>query len=120
MNVEEVAKHLKRVDKLVLASSEVPEEDLSVNITDLYNRYKWGGAGPTPLPGAALSRLDLVERTADARWMRHFDGNGRELGVYRTTVGYYWLLRFDPALKQHSLQHVGTAADIDQRYGSQG
>ncbi len=117
MSAEDVAKHLKRVDKEILAGKEVPEADRSVNITDLYHRYKWGGLGPTPLPGPALQRFDIVERTADPRWMKHFDGNGRELGVYRTIVGYYWLLKFDSALKQHFLEHVGTAADVDQRYG---
>ncbi|MBX3275716.1 MAG: hypothetical protein KF729_35980 [Sandaracinaceae bacterium] len=118
MNVEDVAKHLKRVDKQVLAGQEVPPEDRSVNLTGLYERYKWGGPGPTPLPGPACQKLDVIERTADARWMRHFDGNGRELGVYRSIVGYYWLLRYDPGLKQHFLEHAGTAADIDTRYGS--
>ncbi|MCA9604215.1 MAG: hypothetical protein KC619_01385 [Myxococcales bacterium] len=117
MSAEDVAKHLKRVDKEILAGNEVPDEDRCVNITDLYHRYKWGGVGPTPLPGPACDRFGLVERTADSRWMRHFDGNGRELGVYRTTIGYYWLLRYDASLKQHYLEHVGTAADVDERYG---
>lgn len=117
MNVEDVAKHLKAVDKRILKGEDVPAEETSVNITDLYNRYKWGGAGPTPLPGPACKRLDVIERTADARWMRHFDGNGRELGVYRTTIGYYWLLRFDSALTRHYLEHAGTAADVDEKYG---
>ena len=117
MSAEEVAKHIMVVDKDVLAAKEVKGEDLSVNITDLYFRYKWGGVGPTPLPGPAVKKLQLMERTTDARWMSHFDGHKIDVGVYRSNVGYYWLLRFDPALTQHFLEHVGTAADVNDKYG---
>ena len=118
MSAEEVAEHIRRVDRLVLKGADVPEDDLSLNITDLYNRYKWGGAGPTPLPGAAIERLGLVEKTTDSRWLTHFTGNGRHVGVYRSVVGYYWLLRFDPEVRQHYLEHAGTAADINDKYGA--
>lgn len=117
MSVEDVASHLQRVDKAVLKSKKVTDDDMAVNITDLFFRYKWGGTGPTPLPEDALKRLSLVDRTTDSRWLGYFDGNGRHLGVYRTIPGYYWLLRYDAALTQHWLEHVGTAADVDERYG---
>jgi len=117
MSADEVADTLRRVDKDILDGKEVSDDDKSINITDLYARYKWGGAGPTPLPDDAKKRLRIEERTTDSRWMGHFDGNGREVGVYRTVIGYYWLLRFDPSLTQHWLVHVGTAADVADRYG---
>jgi len=118
MSAEEVAEHIKRVDRLVLKGTEVPAEDLTVDIAGLYTRYKWGGPGLTPLPGAAVTRLGLVEKTTDARWLRHFDGHARHVGVYRSAIGYYWLLRYDPELKHHHLDHAGTAADINDKYGT--
>ena len=45
------------------------------------------------------------------------DGNGKHLGVFRTNPGYYWLLRFDPALTQHWLDHIGTALDVAAKFG---
>lgn len=118
MSADDVAKHLERVDKAIRGGKEVPDADKSVNITDLYFRYKWGGMGPTPLPGPALKQINVVDRTTDSRWLPHFEGNGRHLGVYRTIPGYYWLLRFEAALTQHWLDHVGTAADVAERYGT--
>ena len=118
MSAEDVAKHLERVDKAIRGGKEVPDAEKSVNITDLYFRYKWGGMGPTPLPGPALKQINVVDRTTDSRWLPHFEGNGRPLGVYRTVPGYYWLLRFEPALTQHLLDHVGTAHDVAERYGT--
>ena len=117
MSAEEVADTLRRVDKNILDGKDVSDDEKSINITDLYQRYKWGGAGPTPLPDDAKKRLRIEERTTDSRWMSHFDGNGREVGVYRTVIGYYWLLKFDSSLTQHWLVHVGTAADVADRYG---
>lgn len=117
MSAEEVATHLRRVDKLILAGKDVSADDLSVHITDLYHRYKWGGAGPTPLPEDAVKRFKIEDRTADPRWMAHFDGHSVDVGIYRSVVGYYWLLRYDPSLRQHHLKHVGTAADVNEKYG---
>ena len=118
MSVEEVAAHLERVDKALRAGKDVADDDKKVNITDLYFRYKWGGMSPSPLPNDALKKLKLVDRTTDSRWLPYFDGNGKHLGVYRTNPGYYWLLRFDGALTQHWLDHVGTAADVEGRFGN--
>ena len=118
MSAEEVAEHIRRVDRLILKGTEVPEEDLTLNIASLYDRYKWGGAGPTPLPGDATKRLGLEEKTTDSRWLNHFAKSSLELGVYRSVIGYYWLLRFDPELKNHHLEHAGTAADINDKYGT--
>ncbi len=117
MSADEVATHLARVDKALRAGKEVADDEKAVNITDLMFRYKWGGTGPTPLPGDALTKMKLVDRTTDGRWLPYFDGNGTHLGVYRTIPGYYWLLRFDSALTQHWLEHVGTAADVHERFG---
>lgn len=117
MSVEDVASQMDRVDNAIRKGKEVGDEEKAVDITDLMFRYKWGGMGPTPLPEDAMKRLKVLDRTTDSRWLPYFDGNGTHLGVYRTIPGYYWLLRFDSALTQHWLEHVGTAADVNERFG---
>ncbi|HHH29136.1 MAG TPA: hypothetical protein ENK57_12435 [Polyangiaceae bacterium] len=118
MSAEEVAEHIRSVDRLILKGKDVPAEDLVVNISALYDRYKWGGGGPTPLSESAIGLLGLEERTTDGRWMNHFDGHGSHVGVYRSVVGYYWLLRYDATTKSHTFEHVGAAADVNDKYGT--
>lgn len=117
MSAEDVAKEMMRIDKEFRDGREVGEPDRSINITGLYRRYDWGGAGPTPLSGPACKRLGISDRSADTRWMNYFNGHRSDLGIYRTQVGYYWLLRFDPAMGEHYLDHAGSAADVNERYG---
>lgn len=117
MSVEEAKAHIDRVDRALRKGGAVEDDDRTVNLTDCYRRYGWGGAGPTPLPEDALKQLALLERTGDDRWSKHFLSNGVHLGLYRSNVGYYWLLRYDGALGQHFLEHAGTAHDVEQRFG---
>jgi len=117
MKVEDVVGQIARVDRTIRNGDAVEDADRSINITGLYRRYGWGGAGPTPLSDDAQKQLQLADRTADDRWSEHFRANGRDLGLYRSLVGYYWLLRFDGAIGEHWLDHVGTAHDTATRFG---
>lgn len=120
MSAEEVASQIADVDRRLRDGHEVPAAEKSINITGLYRRYSWGGSGPAPLPADAQKRLNVSDRTGDNRWSKHFMGNGRHLGVYRSLIGYYWLLRYDGAMSEHWLQNVGSAFDVEQRYGGNG
>ena len=117
MSVDETAGRIDRVDRAMRKGGDVEEADRSINITGLYRRYGWSSGGPAPLPDDAMKQLKLVERTGDDRWSKHFRANGVHLGLYRTNVGYYWLLRYDGALGEHFLDNVGTAHDVEQRFG---
>jgi|SRR5687767_12561830 hypothetical protein len=116
---EEVAAHIERVDKVLNGRGKVADEDKAINIQALYARYGWGDAA-TSLPGDALSKLRLEDKTPDPRWAKHFLGNAMHLGVYRSRIGFYWILRFDAALRQHWLENVGSAYDVEQRFGPKG
>lgn len=117
MSVEEAAGHIDRVDRSLRRGIAVEDDDKSLNITGLYRRYGWSGGGPAPLPDDAMKQMKLLERTGDDRWSKHFLASGVHLGLYRTNVGYYWLLRYDGALGEHWLDNVGTAQDVEQRFG---
>ncbi len=117
MSLEEIASHIDGVDRRTRDGAEVDAAEKSINVTGLYRRYGWGSGGPTPLPGEGLPKLKLLDKTADDRWSAHFLGSGRHLGVYRTNVGYYWVLRYDGAMSEHWLDHVGTALDVEARFG---
>ncbi|HJL15596.1 MAG TPA: hypothetical protein RMH99_08075 [Sandaracinaceae bacterium LLY-WYZ-13_1] len=118
MNADEVVSHIRRVDRTIRDGDPVDDADKSINISGLYTRYGWGRTGPAPLPDDAQESLQLADRTADDRWSEHFRANGRHLGVYRSLVGYYWLLRYDGAIGEHWLDHVGTAHDTATKFGA--
>lgn len=118
MSVEEVASHIDSVDRRTRDGAQVEASERSINITALYRRYGWSSGGPAPLPSDSLPKLKIADRTADNRWSAHFLGSGRHLGAYRTNVGYYWVLRYDGAMSEHWLDHVGTAADMESRFGA--
>jgi hypothetical protein len=118
VNVEELADHIVRVDKTLSARKPVEEADKRVSIGVLYNDYRWGGPEATPLPPEALTALRLEEMSADGRWAKFFVNNPRNLGLYRSRVGYYWLLSYDAVRRDHVLQHAGTAGDALARFGS--
>ncbi len=120
MSAEEVASQIASVDRRLRDGLEVDAADKSINLTSLYRRYGWSGGGPSPLPGDAQKKLNIGDRTSDDRWSAHFLGNGRHLGVYRSQIGYYWLLRYDGAMSEHWLDHAGTAFDVEQRFGKSG
>ncbi len=86
-----------------------------IDLSALYKRYSWGN-GPTPLSNKAQRALKLADRTSDERWSRAFQ-DGRHLGVYRSNIGYYWVLRYDGSLSTHALVHAGTAADVTAKFG---
>lgn len=117
MNAEEIVAHLSRVDRALNDRKTVDEADLTLNITSAYRRYGWAGAGPSPLQGDALKKLLLLDKTGDARWSKRFRSNPKYLGVYRTQVGFYWLLRYDGALGEYFLDHAGSAHELVQRFG---
>ena len=95
MSAEQVEEQITRADKALREGQDVPKDQLSINLTSLYRRYSWSRGGPAPLPNDALKKLKLSDMTGDARWMAHFSSSAKQLGVYRTLVGYYWILRYD-------------------------
>lgn len=117
MAIEDTANAIQQTDRNIRDNKPVTDADRKINISSYYNQYRWGGPGPTPLPPDALKKLVIDDRTTDARWVASFNGNGRKLGVYRSQIGYYWLLRYDGALSQHWLEHIGTAHDTNERFG---
>lgn len=118
MSAEEVAGQIDSVDRRTRDGAQVESAEQSINLTGLFRRYGWGGPGPSPLPADAQKRLKITDRTADSRWSKHFLGNGRHVGLYRSLIGYYWLLRYDGAMSELWLDHVGTAHDVEQRFGA--
>ena len=117
MSAEEIAAQIDRVDRRLRDGGEVDDADKTINLTTAYRRYGWGGAAPSPLPTDAQNKLKLADRTSDNRWSKHFLSNSRHIGVYRSLIGYYWLLRYDGAMGELWLDHAGTAADVEQRFG---
>lgn len=120
MSAEEVAAQIERVDKALNSPrGKVPDEDKNICLEPLYSRYGWGSKA-TPLNAEALAKLKLEDKAGDPRWAAHFLGNPQHLSVYRSRVGFYWLLRYDGALSQHWLENVGSAHDVEQRFGKKG
>ncbi|MBZ0115649.1 MAG: hypothetical protein K8H88_01550 [Sandaracinaceae bacterium] len=117
MTPDVVREQLLRVDGLLNKSKPVEEPDKKILLTVLYREFGWGGPKPTPLPKAAIDALGIEDRTGDGRWSNHFVNNSRDLGLYRTRVGFYWLLWFDARTTDHVLEHAGTAADLAKRFG---
>lgn len=117
MSAEEVSAQIERIDRQLNTRKEVSADEKNINISGLYSRYSWGGRGPSPLPSDGLKRLKLEDKTGDARWSKHFQGHGTHIGVYRSRVGFYWLLRYDRAVSQHWLENVGSAFEVEQRFG---
>jgi hypothetical protein len=117
MSIEEVASQIDGVDRRTRSGAEVDASEKSINITGLYSRYGWSSGGPAPLPGDSLPKLKVADLTADGRWAAHFLGSSRHLGVYRTNVGYYWVLRYAGAMSETWLDHIGTAHDMVTRFG---
>lgn len=120
MKLEDAAGQVARVDLAFRAGAPISDEDSRLVLTKLYNDLDWGGPDATPLPPAAAKALVLDDMTADARWSKHFAASRREIGLYRSRAGCYWLLTHDPLAKQHTLSRVGTAADALTRFGSGG
>ncbi|MGE0791493.1 MAG: hypothetical protein AB7S26_37810 [Sandaracinaceae bacterium] len=118
MSVEDVAKEIQRVDKALRDGKKLPAGELSINLTTLYRRYSWGrGSSASPLGNDAQAKLQLADRAGDARWRAHFQRGGKQIGVYRSLIGYYWILRYESMLGEHYLDHAGTAADLEAKYG---
>ena len=117
-SVEELKAQVQRVDQEIRNDNPVDADEKTINITSHFNRYRWGAGVPNPLPPEALSQLGFVERTTDERWIQHFRRNaGKHVAVYRSLVGYYWLLRYESGLGEHWLDHIGTAHDTAARFG---
>lgn len=117
MSAEEVAQQIQRTDKALRDGRSVPPEELSINLTSAYRRYGWSRGAAAPLPDEALKKLNLRDMTGDPRWMTSFKKAGKLLGVYRSLIGYYWILRYEAMLNEHFLDHAGTAADLEAKYG---
>ncbi len=117
MSAEQVAEQIQRVDRALNNGQAIAASDKSINLTTLYRRYGWSRGGATTLPAEALAKLKLTDRTGDPRWMAYFNKSAKQLGVYRTMVGFYWILRYEPMLNEHYLDHGGSAADIEAKYG---
>jgi hypothetical protein len=118
MSAEEVAKQIEAVDRqLNTPKPKVSDEERNIDISGLYARYSWSvGGKPSPLPADALTTLKLEDKAGDPRWAKHFLGNAVHLGLYRSRIGFYWLLRYDAAVSGHWLENVGAAADVEQRF----
>ncbi|MEM9188289.1 MAG: hypothetical protein AAGF12_03895 [Myxococcota bacterium] len=86
-----------------------------VDLKALYTRQGWG-MNAAPLTKAALKELELVDMTADSRWMPYFTKSKAHLGLYRSNVGCYWLLRYEAGFKQHLLEQIGTALAASKRF----
>ena len=119
MKLEDAAKQIERVDVVFRTGGAIPDEEGRLNLTKLYNDLDWGGPAATPLPPGAAKSLVLDDMTADPRFSKHFGASRREIGLYRSRAGCYWLLTHDPLAKQHTLTRVGTAADAMARFGSE-
>src|SRR5690349_16807848 len=113
---KEARAHLMTVDQALRNNKTVEAEDKKVVLTVIYREQGWGGPRPTPLPKAATDALELEDKTGDGRWSAHFVNNMGHLGLYRTRVGYYWLLAYD-ADGNHTLQHAGAAGEVEARFG---
>lgn len=117
MKVEDAAAQIARVDTMFRVSGEIPEADNQMVLTKIYNDLDWGGPAATPLPAVATKALVLDDMTADPRFSKHFAASRKEIGLYRSRAGCYWLLTHDPLSKAHTLSRVGTAADALARFG---
>ena len=117
-SVEEVRGRPEALDRAVRDGDPVPTDDLSINATSMMRRYSWGnGVRPAALTKEALQMLGMQDRTYDKRWVKYFDNRANEVAVYRSTVGFYWLFRYDSAHGEHWLDHIGTAAKTLKRFG---
>ena len=116
MRTEEIVAAIESVDRRLNKSQAVPEEDRLINISPAYAHYGWGHKA-APIPEEALAALKLEDKSGDRRWERHFRRSRFDVGVYRSSVGFYWCLRYDTAMGEHFLVHVGSAADVAESFG---
>lgn len=117
MKLEDAAAQIARVDVPFKRGEPIPDEDRTLVLTRLYNDCNWGGPAATPLPPPALKALVLDDMAADPRFAAHFGRSRREIGLYRSRAGCYWLLSHDPLAGAHTFSQVGTAADALARFG---
>ena len=119
MKAEEVVQHIDGVDRRLNRLKKVPDEEKVLNLTATYRRYGWAADGVAkPLSDDACKQLRLEDKSGDGRWSGYFRQSSRDLAIYRSHIGFYWVLYFDNALSEHFLQHVGSAADVEARFGA--
>jgi hypothetical protein len=118
MKIEDVVAQMQRVDKALRAGKAAEPSEMQISIGRLYNDCLWGGPEATALPPEALKELQVEDMTADSRWSKHFINHPTHLGLYRTRVGYYWLLSYDALRRDHVLQHAGAAGEAAKTYGA--
>lgn len=116
MNIDDAIAAIEGVDRRLNAGSAVDAAERTINLTGLYRRYSWGGGGAAPIPEPAVKQLQLTDRTGDDRWSKYFTSNSRDLAIYRSRIGFYWLLRYDTALGEHFLDHAGSAHEVATKY----
>lgn len=120
-SAEEIRTRVEAVDRAVRDGDPVPSHDLKINVTSTFRRHKWGdGIRPSALTRDALAMLGMQDRTYDKRWVLYFENRANDVAIYRSTVGMYWLLRYDPAMGEHWFVHLGTAATVNSKYGTGG
>lgn len=120
-SAEEIRARVEAVDRAVRDGDPVPSHDLKINVTSTFRRHKWGdGIRPSALTRDALKLLGMQDLTYDKRWVKYFENRANEVAIYRSMVGMYWLLRYDPAMGEHWLDHLGTAAKAGEKYGTKG
>ena len=117
-SVSEICSEIRAADKVLRDTGELTESK-ELNITRWYN-IAGGVTGPTPFSGKLVSELELFDRTADPAWEAHFLGSAREIGIYRSNLGGYWLLRYESAFREHWLEQVGTVEAVAKRFGGRG
>ena len=112
MTPQEAHAHIKAVDTQVNKNIAVPDDKKRLSVTKLFDQQGWPAG--SKLIGAACRALELEDCSEDNRWNHHFQNNRQHLGIYRSKIGFYWLLSCNGA--EHALEQVGPALEVLARY----
>jgi hypothetical protein len=114
MTPQQAQAHIKEVDGLLNKRKAVPDEKKVLSLTALYAAQNWPSGAP--LSGAAQAALALEDWGDDNRWNHHFQNNKQHLGLYRSKIGFYWVLICQG--RELTLKHVGAPSDVIAQFGN--
>lgn len=114
MTPQQAQAHIKDVDGQLNKRKPVPDEKKVLSLTSLYSEQGWPAG--SPLSSSACALLAIDDAGDDNRWNHHFQNNRLHLGIYRSKIGFYWVLVCEG--REHRLEHVGAASDVIARFGN--
>ena len=112
MTPQQAQAHIKDVDTQLNQNKAVPDEKKRFSLAEVYAAQNLPAG--SKLSESACRELALEDMSEDNRWNHHFENNRVHLGIYRSKIGFYWLLTLDG--KEHTLTHVGAAGEVLARY----